>query len=90
MWRFKQLYLVNISEVDTRSYELFYLTMTDNITSQNTDLSFWITLCIYCGWGEVNPYIVHAHEYIYSIIVRERNSLKTKIRDVCLKINFLP
>ena len=32
-----KLYL-NISEVDTRSYELFYLTMTD-ITSQNIDLS---------------------------------------------------
>jgi len=42
--RFKQLYLGNHSEVDTSSYELFFFTMSDNITSQNYDLSTSVTL----------------------------------------------
>ena len=44
--RFKQLYLDNHSDLDTCSYELSCLTMTDTITSQNNDFSSWITLYI--------------------------------------------
>jgi len=32
------------SELYVRSHNFLFLTMTDNITSQNTDLSSWITL----------------------------------------------
>jgi len=37
--------------------------MTDNITSQNIDLSSRITPYIHFDWGEVNPYLVHAYDY---------------------------
>jgi hypothetical protein len=43
--RFKQLYLSNHSELDTCSYELFFLTMT----SQTIDSSSWITLFVCCS-----------------------------------------
>ena len=42
--RFKQLFLGNHSEFDRCSYKLFLLIMTDTVTSQNIDLSSWITL----------------------------------------------
>ena len=39
---FKQLYTGNHSEMNTCSYEIFF-TMSDTITSQNIDISSWIT-----------------------------------------------
>jgi hypothetical protein len=42
--RSKQLHLGNHSELCRCSYELFFLTVTDTITSQNPYLSSWIAL----------------------------------------------
>lgn len=42
--RFQKAYEDNSSELNTNSYALFFLTITDTITSYNTDLSSRITL----------------------------------------------
>jgi hypothetical protein len=47
IWRSKQLYLGNLSEIHTCPHKLFFLTITVTITSQNIALSSRITLYSY-------------------------------------------
>ena len=81
--RLKPFYLGNHSELDTCLYDLFFITMTDTIPSQNMNVSSWITLyklSYYCTilvsfrlrwllkiWKVTNPKVFYTPSRIYWI-----------------------